>query len=1519
MASGPFDSYSSPGVVTETRVQQDASGPPVGARVPVLIGVGAETLRRTDFELVRGSSASADQQIVNESAAGRFVVDNTNPDAPILGDSTGAEARFRVVNYPIVAGDGRGVTTNDPQDITVTVDGELVSPAAVNGELGIVTLQLPPAAGADVRVTYFFNRTDTQTTDDVSSQVSSGAAVLKGAQVGPYTITSGVNDTFIVSVNGGAEATVTLTSGTRTAAQVVLDINSALITGLTATVDADNQGNDRVQLSSQGSLVLGQGTSNATLGFLSGQSTTRNTLFYTYQAPIVTGDNGGITSTNPTDVTVLVDDVAVDVLAVDGANGAVTLAQAPEVGSVVEITYFFNNFQDTFDTLPDTDVRTVLRVGISPGRRDFVQGVDYVLDTSGRILWGAAVTVASGVHTTGTEFFDDSQITATLVDNRVYLEAATRFVDRSVSPAQISDFTVVLDKVPTTGNGRSTPLDADLFDQVNNDRSGLPTSRPDLVQIYHGVTLQEAIAEGARTVVNVDPTTRRVTVSDPIPPDHNVWATYYYSRLQDDTITLQVNTQSTPSTPGQYTVRSSILGAQLFGVQFGTKSAGTFTANFPSGSETNPDAFISGTSGVNETVTVTFTDNEALPAVLTNNLPGTYDIYPAASDTLYINVNGSDITVDLNQAAFGVLVSDAFDDGATFNIVASTNDTFDFEVDGTAYSATLPTGAAVSLADIVEAIWRAVPTTATLTGTQSEPFAIVLATNDAFDLTVNGTLVNVTLTAGAAQTANDVLTDITTALGLAGLTVGDTAVAGNDVNVTVVGGAIKIDASMTLEIGTGNANATLGFTDNDLVTNILVAQARDGGADKDRILLRSKVTPGGPDELSLIRVLDGNANATLGFDDFASAAGTEAAVNKAATLLSDPISATDITQLAALTGASFIVSIDGVESTITGFGGVASVADIATVIDTALGATATVIDVDDTIRITSATITNNSSIAIGAGTANEFVGFTLGDAAAQRRVETEEIVAVLNATAADWTAPVSGTEFIADAFASVFTVQGEGDYLRLETFSTGATTSFTIGTGADTVLNDTGIGFEAADSASGVAATDGFDVTSSSASGSSGSGVVGQTYVDDTTGLTFTLLEEAGGNYPVGESFTFVVSNVFETSVSRVVKAVGGAELVVTSTEDVGIGDTATVTTFNSSGQEPANGDFYYITYDYNKTDFSTQLFTSFAAIQAAYGDLSPENPLTLAAYFAILNGAVVLGLKQVPRATGLGQASSTSFITALTELGQPLTGGVRPDLLVPLTSDPTVMAAYVNHAAVQASPRYKQERRCIFGVASGTRPEDARALARSLNSARALLLYPDSAIVSLPDGQGGEVQSVVDGTYLAAAMAGVLANPQFDVAQPVTRRTLVGFTRINRQLDEPTKNALAVDGVLVLENVGLSLRVRDGVTTDPSSVFTRIPSIVAIQDFVQQQTRAALERYIGTKFLVSRAQDVEQTLSGLLNTLVEQNIINAFTGVSATPDANDPTLLRVVAFYQPVFPLKYIQVTFTITANGIA
>src|SRR3989344_3555924 len=353
MASFPANIYAPPGVYSETNFETPVQGLTAAVRIPLLIGTGSETLVQTALEVVRGSSASVDQKIIQEDATDRAVVSISDAGQITLGSFDGTLDRIQTKKYPIVTGSGTGTTATNANAINVTVNGTPVAILAVTGSTGVLRLSVAPEEGDEVLVTYFFKRTDTLITDTVSDQVSPDAPIIYGTVGQNYTILEDENDTFIVTVDSVDEVTVTISAspdGGWTAAQVAAFINSAASdTTLVATAVTNNFGDTVIQLTADQDVDIGAGTANTDLGFTEGDATGRNKVFYTFQGPIVDGTNGGVTTTDPSDVTVKVDGTQVIPTAVNGTTRAVTLAFAPAVGSVVTIQYYFNAWQDTFD------------------------------------------------------------------------------------------------------------------------------------------------------------------------------------------------------------------------------------------------------------------------------------------------------------------------------------------------------------------------------------------------------------------------------------------------------------------------------------------------------------------------------------------------------------------------------------------------------------------------------------------------------------------------------------------------------------------------------------------------------------------------------------------------------------------------------------------------------------------------------------------------------------------------------------------------------------------------------------------------------------------------------------------------------------------------------------------------------------------------------------------------------------------------------------------------------------------
>jgi len=441
-----------------------------------------------------------------------------------------------------------------------------------------------------------------------------------------------------------------------------------------------------------------------------------------------------------------------------------------------------------------------------------------------------------------------------------------------------------------------------------------------------------------------------------------------------------------------------------------------------------------------------------------------------------------------------------------------------------------------------------------------------------------------------------------------------------------------------------------------------------------------------------------------------------------------------------------------------------------------------------------------------------------------------------------------------------------------------------------------------------------FTVTSSISGGTTGSGRVGRTFYNKFTGVRFTIADS--GLYALNDEIVIdVTSNPeFETGTEFVLD-LPGIKLQVLNTLDCGEGDTAVVKTFNKSGPEPKIGEFYYVSYKYSKEDFSPKVFTKIKAIEAEYGNISIKNKLSLAAYLAFLNGATAVGFKQVLKSPGKDDSSGVAYINGIVELEKKIEGVYNADLVVPLTTLGDVQAFAKSHVEKMSSERFQGERMTFLVCPLGTSPVKAQLLAKGLASSRVVLLYPDGVVLGILDEMGMENEYLVDGSMLAAALAGKVVSPQYDEATDMTRKELVGFKRLSRVLDSVEANQTAVAGVTILEDLRPSIRIRQWFTTDMASVLTRTPYVTQVIDKVQKDARASLDSFIGRKNLPSLVPDMKASLSNTLQSLVANQLVAEFSGVDVQVSPLDPTIILAEAFYKPVFSVAWVRITFNVRA----
>lgn len=344
---------------------------------------------------------------------------------------------------------------------------------------------------------------------------------------------------------------------------------------------------------------------------------------------------------------------------------------------------------------------------------------------------------------------------------------------------------------------------------------------------------------------------------------------------------------------------------------------------------------------------------------------------------------------------------------------------------------------------------------------------------------------------------------------------------------------------------------------------------------------------------------------------------------------------------------------------------------------------------------------------------------------------------------------------------------------------------------------------------------------------------------------------------------------------------------------------------------EPAAGVTYTFSYGTPKVtaDYAPVLYTNLDDMISAYGPVSTSNTLSLGGQIVFENsnstGAILA--VQVNPADGSDLAGFQSALSKMATVD-----GVS--IVVPLTTDAMLYPSVKSHVVNSSAPLEKKERTAILGLnPSSTTISSAISQAQSLaaggNGRRMMLVWPSSVNRII-----GSTEVTLDGSFLAAGIAGLRINGNFDVAEPMLRKQVVGFTSAATNLLRTDKLRLRNGGVTVVELIDNLVRITEDTTTDRSTVDSQEFPVTEIVDFVARTVRRLLDSiFIGVKILPDTASIVSATVQVLLNNFIALNIITSSQNVKASVNPLDPRQLDVSFEIQPVRGLRFIKVTFSI------
>ncbi|MDF2533964.1 MAG: hypothetical protein K0R18_121 [Bacillales bacterium] len=345
-----------------------------------------------------------------------------------------------------------------------------------------------------------------------------------------------------------------------------------------------------------------------------------------------------------------------------------------------------------------------------------------------------------------------------------------------------------------------------------------------------------------------------------------------------------------------------------------------------------------------------------------------------------------------------------------------------------------------------------------------------------------------------------------------------------------------------------------------------------------------------------------------------------------------------------------------------------------------------------------------------------------------------------------------------------------------------------------------------------------------------------------------------------------------------------------------------------------ADGSVYYVSYAYKKAeeDFNPKLFTDYQDLVAEYGDYDVTvsgkvtNSLSLGAEIAFMNGMNPIVCVQAKN------DSDYSMKLAIDLLERDVAGVDNINTIIPLTTSKIVAAHAMSHVNKMSLSTIGKERMTYIGAPTNEKYTDSAQAASDFNDERLVYVVPGSATKSVRDTVTGRISvKRVPSSFLAVAVAALgLKN---DPAEPLTNKFISGFDAIGTPYAESEKNVMAEKGCLILEQQGPNVKVRHGMTTFVAEVNSNEITLVQIKDYVIEAARKTLGNvYVGKKLMPSIVNDVQLTLTNVLNQFVGQQVILGYSGVSVRRSKDDPRAIDVRFEIEAVYPLNYINIEFS-------
>jgi len=303
------------------------------------------------------------------------------------------------------------------------------------------------------------------------------------------------------------------------------------------------------------------------------------------------------------------------------------------------------------------------------------------------------------------------------------------------------------------------------------------------------------------------------------------------------------------------------------------------------------------------------------------------------------------------------------------------------------------------------------------------------------------------------------------------------------------------------------------------------------------------------------------------------------------------------------------------------------------------------------------------------------------------------------------------------------------------------------------------------------------------------------------------------------------------------------------------------------------------------------------------------DNTISIACNIANTHGAQVFMCSQSPNDI----VDDDNFRAAINATEDKVDGfqGWNLVYLKGVDKNDGIVAYIENYLTKMNEPLQQQERMALLGVkASTTNYTDVVQLTSGIKNARV-------GVVANPWATFNGM--TLDGSFLAAAISGIICNPNYDSGEPISGKTLL-FDYIEDPYTDFEKRVLGANGSIIIELQGTENKIIHYLSTKTDDIIDSELKVIKQTDDIQKTVRDQLSVALvnvrnSGKVVESMAASFIQMI---MATKVDLTSIEDWNADSLEVKRNpaEPRELQIQFEYKPMFDVNWITVKFGATIN---